>query len=84
MIVPSSPTVAPPPRASANPLAALCNWLPVTASLEPAAILPSFKLDNVVGPPLPSGFTTLAFRLSPSTALAAPTLLPSSPTSLAK
>ena len=51
VIVPSSPTVAPPPSDSANPLAALCNWLPVTASLESAATLPSFRLDNVVGPP---------------------------------
>ena len=82
--MPSSPTAAPPPSASANPLAVLCNWLPVTASLESALIFPSFKLDNVVGSSLPFGFITLTRISSPVTGVAAPFLLPSLSTSSAK
>ena len=80
MIVPSSATAAPPPRAVANPLATLCNWLPVTASLEFLAILPSFKLDSLVGFLVPSGFITLACNLSSPIGVASPILFPSAPT----
>ena len=61
VILPFSLIVVPPIIAPISDLA-LYNWPPFTASLEPAATLPSAMLDNLVVPPVvvPSGLTTRA------------------------